>query len=152
VKFIVILGVLLSSLPAIAEPLDQALIEPLPASAAFRGCGCTFTSPAVSSAPEAAIVFSSNYDGSARIASRGAIVDLTATRPDVDCQPARAGGRCALKYRGNGLRVVIKARATWVCPDDDTSESCEVVRLSGQMTAQVADVERTVEVSGDCGC
>ena len=57
-----------------------------------------------------------------------------------------------MKYRGSDARVVIKARATWVCPADDTAESCEVVRLGGWMAGGAGELEESIEVNGECGC
>lgn len=135
-----------------STPVARSLFEPIPPASVFSGCGCSFTTAGDSSTPEGPVVFSSNYEGVARIALPGGIIQLSATRPDVACRPSHVGGRCVLKYRGNDVRVLIKARATWVCPTDDESESCELVRLSGRMSGQAGGVEATVEVQGECGC
>ena len=101
---------------------------------------------------EGAVVFSSNYEGAARVASAGGVIQLSGSRPDVDCRPSRVGAGCVLKYRSEQVRVTVKAKATWVCPRDDDSESCEVVRLTGQMTGRTGTAEETVDVQGECGC
>lgn len=141
-----VLVLTLLATPGSAPGASPALFAPLPASSVFAGCGCTFADAA---AP-ASVLFTSNYERSARVMVGSKVVELSATRPDVACAPARIGDRCALKYRNEQLRVVIKTRATWVCPDD--SESCEVVRLEGHMVGQTAEGERSVEVRGECGC
>ena len=143
---------MLAGQPVLSDSARQPLFEPLPPASVFTGCGCTFSTRPDSAGSEAAVLFSSDYKGSARIASRGAVIQLLADRPDTDCRPSRVGSRCILKYRSSDARVVIKARATWVCPADDTSESCEVVRLGGRMAGGADDLEESVEVNGECGC
>jgi hypothetical protein len=129
---------------------SSALLESLPDTAIFRGCGCTFTG--LSSAGAKQVVFSSNYEGVARVSVGGAVVELAAIRADAECSPSRVGGRCVLKYQDNSVTVVIKARATWVCPEGEDAEACEVVRLRGQLSGHMIGRKEVVEVQGECGC
>ena len=154
VTLVIVLGfvLVLASQPAPSDSVHQVHFAPLPPQSAFSGCGCMFTARPASAPSGPAILFSSNYEGAARVAWNGAVIQLTADQPDTDCRPSRVGGRCTLKYRGADIRVEIKSRATWVCPAGDASESCEVVRLSGQMRGRVGELSESVEVSGECGC
>ena len=128
------------------------LFQSLGPSSVYRGCGCTFSRAAEASGTEGPVLFSSNYEGAARIAVGGSLVTLSAARPDRDCWPSNIGDRCVLKYHGDKIRVVIKVQATWVCPTSDESESCEVVRLHGKMTGRGGDTDGVVEIVGECGC
>src|SRR5262245_51492564 len=146
------LACLLSVDAARVESTTGSLFQPLPESSVYDGCGCTFRRAGDGSPSNAPTVFSSNYEGVARIATAEGVIELMATRADVTCSPSRVGGRCTLKYRNDELRIFIKARATWVCPEGDEFESCEVVQLRGQMAGQAIGVEEVVEVQGECGC
>ena len=137
---------LLLAAPASGSVVAPPLFAPLPASSVFSGCGCSFADAAAAES----VLFSSNYEGAARVMGGPGVAELSATRPDSACDASRLGDRCVLKYRNEQLRVVIKVRAIWVCPDD--SESCEVVRLEGQMLGRTAEGEKSVEVRGECGC
>jgi hypothetical protein len=125
---------------------------PLPEPEVFQGCGCSFTPPSGVSGPEGAILFSSNHEGSARIATTDGVIPLSGGRSDGECRPARVGGKCSLKFRGERAQVTVKVKATSVCPSDDPSESCETVRLQGEMTGRFGKFETTVSVQGECGC
>lgn len=62
--------------------------------------------------------------------------------------------RYAVTYAGleAPILVTIKLKATSVCPSDDESESCEVIRVPGEMTGRCGAFENTVDVQGECGC
>ena len=154
VTLVILLGlvVVLASQPNPSDAVEQFHFEPLTPQSIYRGCGCMFSASPAATGSEPAVLFSSNYEGAARVAWNGIVIQLTADRPDKDCNPARVGGRCTLKYRGADLRVKITSRATWVCPAGDASESCEGVRLSGRITGKVGELSESVEVSGACGC
>ncbi len=142
-----ILAMLITLAPS--PELGGASLGVLPEKAVFTGCGCSFTTmPSV--VDLSAIVFSSEYEGTGRVVLGGRITELVAIRPDAGCWPSRVGGRCRLKYRNAEATVVIDARATWVCPEDD--ESCEVVRLAGRLTTHIGNQQEVIEVHGDCGC
>ena len=129
----------------------SALFESLPETAYFSGCGCFFQR-GVTPIDSTSVVFASNYEGSARIAADGEVIELSEGRPDASCRPQRVGGRCVLKYRHGDLKVTLKVRATWICPPGDASESCEVVRLAGQISGHVGEIGETIDVHGECGC
>jgi len=141
----VMLTALLGSTPGLGASSLGVLPEP----SVFIGCGCAFTRlPSLNDL--SAVVFSSEYEGSARVVVGGKVTELAAIRPDSACWPSRVGGRCRLKYRNTEATVLIDGRATWVCPDDE--ESCEVVRLVGKMTLHLGNHREVIEVHGDCGC
>jgi hypothetical protein len=143
------IAALLVSQPAISS---GQLIEPVDRAMVYSGCGCMFGPPPPGTEANATVFFSSNYDGAARVKVGGNVVTLTAAKPDSKCSPSEVGGRCTLDYRGDNLRVILKLRATWVCPANDESESCEVVRLRGQLSAKSEQGEQVVDVEGSCGC
>lgn len=126
------------------------LVEPLAPGSVYSGCGCTFRRVGPSADLQGPIVFSSNYDGSARIATGSGAVTLSATKPDSECAVSELGDHCVLDYRVENIRVEINVRATWVCPTED--ESCEVTRFRGQMTTRQGAQEERLDVEGDCGC
>jgi hypothetical protein len=126
------------------------LFQPVPPSSIYRGCGCKFLHAEAAGTDQ--VIFTSNYEGAARIQAGGQVLELQATRPDSACRPARVGARCVLKYRGDIASIVLKARATQVCPAGDVSESCEVVSLEGQLSGRIGEVEEVLDVHGECGC
>jgi len=149
---VVALGVLLSTQVGVTGVTNSGLFHPLPPAQVYSGCGCSFSQLTHDSGREGPVLFSSNYEGSARIASSGGVIQLLGGRSDVECRPPRVGAGCVLKYQADQVRFTVTVKATWVCPSGDEYESCEVVRLQGQMTGRIGKAEDTVEVRGDCGC
>lgn len=123
------------------------VFAPLEADNVFSGCGCAFSVPD----PEGGIVFSSNYEGIARVRVDGTLHTLDAIQHDIDCRPASVGDTCLLKYAYDVLAVILDVEATWVCPPDG-DEACELTRLRGQMTGQIDDAESTLDIASECGC
>jgi hypothetical protein len=138
------------ALLAAAGSGGSQLVQPLEPGSVFLGCGCAFNLLPKAPESEVASVFSSNYEGAARIRSYGRVVALSADRPDTACRPGHVGDRCTLTYRSPDMQVTLNLRATEVCAVED--ESCEVVRLHGQLKARGAGSQVTVEVEGECGC
>ena len=127
-------------------------LNAIPTPAVYHGCGCTFSSIQETPGVSAGVLFSSNYEGTAHVNPDGRLTTLTARRADRRCSPSRIGGRCTLRYDAENVRVTIKATATWVCPENDDDESCEVVRLRGILSARMGGAVESHEVEGECGC
>lgn len=68
------------------------------------------------------------------------------------CWPEKVGDPCRQVFLGDNLEVVVDVAATWVCPDDDRDESCEVAHFQGRMTVRSGEEGDQVEVEGSCGC
>lgn len=131
---------------------SDAPVGVLDSESIFLGCGCEFSETAPDEPEQRAPLFSSDYEGQARVRVDGRVLDLTAVQPDTECLPhaARVGDSCVLKYRVEGTTVMVDVRATWVCPPTD--EACEVVRLRGSMTISDAGRDLIFQVAGTCGC
>jgi hypothetical protein len=142
----------LGMVQALAEPNFGAvgLVETLGPESVYSGCGCTFRRVSQSSNVEGPVIFSSNYEGSARIATGSGAVTLSATKADTECEASALGDHCVLKYRAADIQVEIKVRATWVCPSEH--ESCDVTRFRGQMTTRRGAQKEKLDIEGDCGC
>lgn len=52
----------------------------------------------------------------------------------------------------NGAVVYATYRTTWLCPKDDTSESCEVTRFNATYEVTTDKRRQTVNAIGDVGC
>ena len=125
---------------------------PLPATEVFRGCGCWLTELDDPSGREGAVLLSTSFDGSAHIASTEGVIGLLGKRSDEQCRPKRVGGKCTLEYRGEKVVVTAKMKAMSACTTDDTSKSCAMVRVVGELTGRFGTFEQTLDVQGECGC
>jgi hypothetical protein len=145
---------LLFSIPLVsaAVPVEAPLLHGLASSDIYTGCGCTFSRVQKGDSKNSEVLFSSDYDGKARVRTEAGVVVLEAMASDRDCQPKSIGDECVLTYRRHDLEVRLTAQASWVCPSDEQVESCEIVRLTGRLVGHQGEYSQSVDVEGECGC
>jgi hypothetical protein len=130
---------------------ESTLMGPLKNQKVAQGCGCGFARTGARP-PLDYLIFASKYQGPAWVNIRGQDTKLEPLDPNVLCMLERLGDRCAMRFKGAGINVVIDVSATWVCPDDPDDESCEVTKLEGNLTITMGKARELQSVVGGCGC
>ena len=65
----------------------------------------------------------------------------------------KLGGVATAVYRSKqGAVVYATYKTTWVCPKDDTSESCEVTRFNATYEISTGTRHQIINATGDVGC
>ena len=144
VLFLALLGTSIS----FAGDMQQVnLVAPIADQTAIDGCSWSASSVRAGKG----FIFLAEYDLS-RILMNIDGVDVELKLGSRKGHLKKLGSVANMTYRAKGIAVDATYRTTWLCPEDDTSESCEVTRFKATYEVFNGSRHQVVHATGDVGC
>ena len=142
------LAILIPTVCVSGELRPSKLLGPLHDQTAIDGCSWSASSSHVGEG----FIFLAEYDQS-RVLMNIDGKDTELKRISTNGHLRKLGGVATMVYRSKkGAVVYATYRATWLCPKDDTSESCEVTRFNATYAISTRTRRQTINATGDVGC
>ena len=145
---ILAIAMLTSTVCLSGEPRPEKLLAPLHDQSAIDGCSWSASSANVGKG----FIFLAEHDQSRvlmNISGTDTELRLISTRGHLK----KLGSVATAVYRSKiGAVVYATYRTTWLCPKDDTSESCEVTKFNATFEVSTGTKRQMVNATGDVGC
>ena len=126
---------------------EKNLVAPLNDQSAIDGCSWSASSERMGKS----YIFLAEYDLSRILMNIDGIdVDLELSSRSGSIH--QLGSVSRMVYQAKGIIVRSTYKTTWVCPKDDSSESCEVTRFNATYEVSKGARHQVVYASGDVGC
>ena len=124
------------------------LVSPLRDQSAIDGCSWSASSDRIGKG----YIFLAEYDQSKVLMNIDG-VDTELKRISTRGHLKRIGSVLTDVYRSKAGAVVYGTyRTTWLCPEDDTDESCEVTKFKVTFEVTTGTRRQVVHTKGDVGC
>ena len=130
--------------PAKAE---DHILAPLSNQSAIVDCSWSASSKRVGKGD----LFQAEFDNSKAVMNINGI-DTEFTRSSQHGHLQKLGSIMTAIYRAKGVVVYATYKTTWLCPTDDTSESCEVTRFDATYEVRTGSGHQIVNATGSVGC
>lgn len=130
------------------ESRPGELLAPLHHQSAIDGCAWSASSTRLGKG----FIFLAEHDQSRVLMNIGG-TDTELRLVSTQGHLKELGSVATAMYRSKkGAVVYATYRTTWLCPEDDTSESCEVTRFNATYEVSTGTRRQTVHATGDVGC
>ena len=142
------LAILIPTVCLSGELRPSKILAPLHDQTAIDGCSWSASSSRVGKG----FIFLAEYDQS-RVLMNIDGKDIELKRISTSGHLNKLGGVATAVYRSKqGAVVYATYKTTWVCPKDDTSESCEVTRFNATYEISTGTRHQIINATGDVGC
>jgi hypothetical protein len=144
ILFLALLG---TSVSFAGDKQQGNLVAPIADQTAIDGCSWSASSVRAGTG----FIFLAEYDLS-RVLMNIDGVDVELKLGSRKGHLKKLGSVANMTYRAKGIAVDATYRTTWLCPEDDTSESCEVTRFKATYEVFKGSRHQVVHATGDVGC
>ena len=142
------LAILIPTVCLSGELRPSQILAPLHDQTAIDGCSWSVSSNRIGKG----FIFLAEYDQSRVLMNIGG-KDTELKRISTRGHLRSLGSVATAVYRSKkGAVVYATYQATWLCPKDDTSESCEVTRFTATYEISTGTRHQTINATGDVGC